>query len=74
MSQGFNAISRFGLFTMLSLPIYYVLHCNKGWSGGNTTLRNRVGDGGGEWGAHTGALANNTIDSSTKASNKTIIL
>jgi len=35
------------LYTILPFPILYGLYCNKGWSGGETVLRNSVGDGGG---------------------------
>ena len=34
------------LYTILPFPILYGLYCNKGWSGGETVLRNSVGDGG----------------------------
>jgi len=41
-----------------------------GRGGGDTVLRNRVGDEEEEWGAQTkGVFANNSIDSCTKASN-----
>ena len=44
--------------------------CNRGWSGGNTALRNRVGDEGGEWGAQTKRVfVKNIIDPRAKASN-----
>jgi len=42
-----------GLCKILPLPILHGMHCNKGWSGANTVLRNRVGDEGGEWGVQT---------------------
>jgi len=68
--------SQLGLSTILPLTILYGLHCNTGWSGGNTILRTSVSDAGGEWGAQTkgGVFANNTMDSCTKASNKTNLL
>ena len=65
----------FRLYTILSLPKLYGMYCNKGWSGGNTVLRNSVGDEGRGWGAQTKEVfANNRIDSCTKASSQTILL
>jgi len=64
-----------GPYTILRLPILYGKYCNSGWSGGTTILRNSVGNEGMEWGAQTrGVLADKSIDSCTKASNKTNIL
>ena len=66
---GFVDQVRPGLYTILPLPILNGMYCNKGWSGGNTVLRNSVGDEGGWWGAQTkGVFANSSIDSCTKAS------
>jgi len=42
---------RVGLYTILPSPILCGMHCNKGWSGDNTVLLNRVGDAGGGDGA-----------------------
>jgi len=42
-----RAMSRLCLHRILPLPILYEMYCNKGWSGGNTVLRNSVGDEGG---------------------------
>jgi len=50
-----SAGARLGLYTILPLPIYYSMHCNKGSSGGNTVLRNSVGDEGGGGGGGGGA-------------------
>jgi len=36
-----------GLYTILPFPILYGMYGSKGWSGGNTVLRNSVGDEGG---------------------------
>jgi len=36
-----------GLYTILPFSILYSMYCNKGWPGGNTVLRNSVGDNGG---------------------------
>jgi len=59
-----------GIYTILPLPVLYRMYCNTGWSGGNTILRNGVGDEEGGWGAQTrGVFANNSIDSCTMASN-----
>jgi len=56
--------SEFGLYTILPLPIVYGMYCNQGWPGGNTVLRNSVGDEGAKCGAQTmGVFANNIIDS-----------
>jgi len=61
--------SRHGLYTILPLPILYGMCCNKGWSGGNTVLRNGVGDAERGWSAQTKQVfANNNIDSCTMAS------
>ena len=58
-----------GLYTILPLPILCGMYCNKGWSGGNTVLRNGVGDEGRGWGAQTKQVfANNNIDSCIMAS------
>ena len=66
---------KFSLHTILPLPILYGMYCNKGWSKGNTVLRNSVCDEERGWGAQTKEVfANNSIDSGTKASNKTNIL
>jgi len=66
----------FGLYTILLVPIVYGKYCNTGWSGGNTILRNGVGDVGGRVGCthEGGVFANNSIDSFTKTSNKTNFL
>jgi len=60
-----------GLYTRLALPILYGKYRNKGWSGGDTMLRNGVGDEGGGGVQTRGVFANNSVDSCTKASNKT---
>jgi len=47
------------------------MYCNEGWSGGNTVLRNSVGDEGGVEGRvpkQSGVFPSNRIDSCTKAS------
>ena len=36
--------SRIGLYTRLPLPIVYGMYCNTGLLGGNTILRDSVGD------------------------------
>ena len=52
---------RVSLYTILPLPISYGMYCNTGWSGGNTILRNSVGDAG-RVGAQTRELfATNSI-------------
>ena len=38
---------RICLYTILPLSILYGMYCNTEWSGGNTILRNSVGDEGG---------------------------
>jgi len=43
--------SRFGLYTILPLPILCGIYCNNGVSMGNIILRNTVGDDGVGWGA-----------------------
>jgi len=63
-------VRRLGLYTILLLTKFAGIYCNTGCSGGNTVLRNSVGDAGGRWGAQTrGVFANNSISSWTKASN-----
>jgi len=58
-----------GLYMLLPLPILYGMYCNKEWSGGNTILRDSVGDEVGEGGCpNKGLFANHRIDSGTKAS------
>jgi len=63
---------------MLIWPLHDIAFTNIVWhvlkqrmvGGGNTVLRNRVGDEEGKWSAQTmGVFANNSIDSCTKASN-----
>jgi len=58
-----------GLYTILQLPMLYGMYCNTGWSGGNTVLRNSVGNEGWWWCDRTkGLFANDSIGSCTKAS------
>ena len=42
---------RFGLYTILPLPILCGVYCNNGGSGEHIILRNSVSDDGVEWGA-----------------------
>ena len=65
---------RVGLDTILPLlPILYGKYCNKVWWGGNTILRDSVGDEGGEWRAQTrGLFTNNNVDYCTKTRAKQI--
>ena len=62
--------SAVGLYTILSLTIWYGIYCNEGGSRGNNISRNSVCNEGGEWGAQTKVVfAKNIVDSCTYASN-----
>jgi len=70
LSTSCSQPEQLGLYTILPSPLLCGMHCNTGWSGENTVLRNRVRDAG----ETRGLFANNGIDSRAKASNETNIL